>query len=361
MVAPVLVVAKSPHDFKSSVEMQARTNKNISLAPSSNSSYGFASLSEFDEDDEKGSEEEEEDFGDIVDIEGSDFDELELAESDNPDEDGDGVDDLLDDDQDTGEGDDGEVIGGAPKKKSSSVERYTGKFGFAHKYQISDRANYVTNFKASMDNQPGRSKQDKLNYAFSTGPEFKLGDTVKLKTAVSYIHLQQDNQKFLSTFVGSVGLGWDLSKRIGLGVNYNYQDKDVTERNSPDAIINTLTFSADWALTKNDILKLKYSPTVEDSSITTRNKDDSGFEITYSRKLPWNAVRGIGFKRDEVDYEKLPTPRSDRIDGYAVQLETEFTDNFSASLAYEERELDSNIDSKDGKNNSVLLGLQYKF
>jgi opacity protein-like surface antigen len=371
MIAPTLLFAKSPHAFKGELETQARSNSNISLAPSSSSGFDFASLKEFDQDEDAAGadDEEDEDFGDIPDIDGSDYDELELAESDNPDEDGDGIDDLIDDDQDTGDGSDDPgdedgvgIIGSkAAGRRSSSVERYTAKAGFAHKYQVSKTANYATSLKLALDKQPGRSDLDKLNFAFSTGPEFKLSDVLKLKTAVNYIRLQQDSEKFLSTWVGSVGLDWDVNKQVGLGFNYNYQNKDVTDPNAPDAIINTLTFNLDWALSKNDILKFKYSPTVEDSSITTRNKDNSGFEIAYSRKLPWNTVLGIGFKRDEVDYKKLATPRSDQINGFALQLETEFTDNLSGSLAFEERKLNSNINSKDGKNRSVVLGIGYKF
>ncbi len=377
LIAPALLFAKSPHAFKGEVETQARSNSNISLAPSSNSGFDFASLKDFDQDDEgvdaddSDDEDEDEEFGDIADIDGSDYDELELAESDNPDEDGDGVDDLIDDDQDTGDGDDdsddgddgdgGSAGAKAAGRRSSSVERYTGKVGFAHKYQISKTANYASSVKLSLDKQPDRSDLGKLNFAFSTGPEFKLSDVVKLKTAVNYVRLQQNSENFLSTWVGSVGLDWDVNKQFGLGFNYNYQNKDVTDPESPDAIINTLTFNLDWALSKNDILKFKYSPTVEDSSITTRNKDNSGFEVAYSRKLPWNTVLGIGYKRDNVDYKKLARPRSDQINGFALQLETEFTDNFSGSLAYEERKLNSNINSKDGKNRSVVFGIGYNF
>lgn len=382
-IAEAAKADKSPHSFRRNVEFQARSNTNISLAPSSNSSFDFASLNDFEkaaeaeedseEEEEEDEDEDDDDFGDIDDIEGSDYDELELAESDNPDEDGDGVDDLIDDDQDTGDGDDegdddddddddeGGSISKATRKKSSSIERYTGKFGVAHKYQVSKTTNYNTSLKVTLDRTPSRGQLDKVNLAFSTGPEFKLTDDVKLKTGVNYVRLQQDSNKFLSTFVGSVGLDWDVSKKFGLGFNYNYQDKDVTDPDSPDAIVNTLTFNADWTITKNDILKLKYSPTVEDSSITTRDKDNSGFEIAYSRKLPWDTVLGIGFKHDEVDYEKLPTPRSDEIDAFAVQLETEFSKKWSGSLAYENRKLDSNINSKDGKNRSVLFSVEYKF
>jgi opacity protein-like surface antigen len=372
--------AKSPHSFRTSAEVQARSNTNISLAPSSNSSFNFASLKDFDDSEEDGvegeSEEEDEEFEEIGDIEGSDYDELELAESDNPDEDGDGVDDLIDDDQDTGDGDDEEdddgdddgdggddgLAGKAIRaNRASSVERYTSKFGLAHKYEISKAASYATSAKFSLDRQPGRSDLNKLNAAFSTGPEFKLSKRVKLKTGLSFIRLQQDSDNFLSTWAGTLGMDFDASKNFTLGFDYNYQDKDVTDPDSPDAIINTLTFGADWKLSSNDILKFKYSPQVEDNSVVTRDKDVSGFEVAYSRKLPWDTVLGIGFKRDDVDYDKLPRPRSDEVNAVGVQLETEFSKQASASIAYETRRLDSNINSKDGKNRSVVLSFGYKF
>ena len=371
---PMTALAKSPHSFKGSVDAQARSNTNISLAPSSSSSFNFASLKDFDDSDEEGAdgseEEEDEDFEDIADIEGSDYDELELAESDNPDEDGDGVDDLIDDDQDTGDGDDEEDDedgeGGASSKaagggRSKSVERYNSKLGFAHKYEISKAASYATSVKFSVDRQPGQSQLNKLNTAFATGPEFKLSKQLKVKFSASYVRLQQNSDQFLSTWVGTVGADFDASKNFTLGFDYNYQDKDVTDPDSPDAIINTLTFGADWKLTSSDIIKFKYSPQVEDNSIVTRDKDVSGFEVAYSRKLPWSTVLGIGFKRDDIDYDKLPRPRSDKVNAVGVQLETEFTKQASGSIAYETRRLDSNINSKDGKNRSVVLGFGYKF
>ena len=362
------LAAKSPHSFRSSVELQARSNTNISLAPSSNSSFDFASLKDFDESDDDGvdgeeeeedeDEDEDDDFEDIADIEGSDYDDLELAESDNPDEDGDGVDDLIDDDQDTGDGDDDDNALG---NRSSSVERINSKLGFAHKFKISKAASYSTSVKFSLDRQPGRSDLNKLNTALATGPEFKLSKRVTLKTGLSYVRLQQASDKFLTTAVGTLGMDFDASKTFSLGFDYNYQDKDVTNPDSPDAIVNTLTFGADWKLSGNDIVKVKYSPQVEDNSVVTRDKDVSGFEVAYSRKLPRDTVLGIGFKRDDVEYKKLPTPRSDRINSAAVQLETEFTKRASASVAYETRQLNSNINSKDGKNRSFLLNFGYKF
>lgn len=373
---------KSPHAFKRSAEIVGRSNSNISLAPSSNSGFSFASPKDFDEDEEDGEEgEEDEDEGDDDDFDfdfddfGADYDDLELAESDNPDEDGDGVDDLIDDDQDTGDGDDegddgedGDDGDGASagskagaRKRSSSVERYTAKFGFGHKYTASKTVSLVTGLKTSFDQQPGRSDLNKLNAAFSFGPEFKVNKRFKIKTGLSYVYLQQDDNSFLDTWVGTLGFDFDVSKTVGLGASYNYQDKDVVDPTAPDAIVNTLTFGMDWKMTENDILALKYSPKVEDSSVVTRNKDVDGFEISYSRKLPWEMVLGLGYKRDNVDYDNLPRPRSDEIDTYAFQLEKDFNKLWSGKLAYETRRLDSNINSKDGKNRSVVLSFGVKF
>ena len=374
---------KSPHSFKRSIEIVGRSNTNISLAPSSNSSFSFASVKDFDEEKDEGEEgdeeeDEDEDEGDdfdFDDIESGDYDDLELAESDNPDEDGDGVDDLIDDDQDTGDGDDdaddgedgedgeGDSVGGkaGARKRSSSVERYTLKAGFGHKYTASKNVTLISALKTSFDQQPGRSDLNKLNAAFSFGPEFKVNKQFKVKTALSYVYLQQDDKSFLDTWVATLGFDFDVSKTVGLGAAYNYQDKDVVDPLAPDAIVNTLTFGMDWKMSANDILALKYSPKVEDSSAVTRNKDIDGFEISYSRKLPWETVLGIGFKRDNVDYDDLPRPRSDQIDGYALQLEKEFNKQLSGKLAYETRRLDSNINSKDGKNRSVVLSFAFKF
>lgn len=371
---------KSPHAFKRSVEVVGRSNSNISLAPSSNSGFSFASPKDFDEEDEgeegdEAEDEDEDEDGDDFDFDfddfGADYDDLELAESDNPDEDGDGVDDLIDDDQDSGDGDDGEDGEGdssgtagakaGARKRSSSVERYTTKFGFGHKYTASKTVSLMTGLKTSFDQQPGRSDLNKFNGAFSFGPEFKVNKQLKIKAGVSYVYLQQDSNSFLDTWVGTLGFDFDVSKTVGLGAAYNYQNKDVVDPAAPDAIVNTLTFGMDWKITGNDILALKYSPKVEDSSVVTRDKDVDGFEIAYSRKLPWDMVLGVGYKRDNVDYDNLPRPRSDEIDTYAFQLEKDFNKLWSGKLAYETRELDSNINSKDGKNRSVVLSFGVKF
>jgi hypothetical protein len=384
---------KSPHSFKGELGLDLSSNTNISLAPAAGPRFDFASVSDFDsKDEEEGDGEEDEDEDD--EDEGFDFDDLdggaeysedELEESDNPDEDGDGIDDLIDDDQDggdgedidDGDGDDGDGDGdddeggsdskGYPAKasKRSDENRYTAKFGFGHKYKF-DKHTWATGAKLSLDQQPDRDELDKLNVAFATGPQFKLSKRAGMKVQASYISLRQDDNKFLRTWVGTVGFDFQINKVFGVDVAYNYQDKDVTEPAAPDAIVNTLTFGAEWKVSDNDILRLKYSPKVEDASINSRNKDTRGFQIAYSRKIPkfgffGEGVLGIGYKTDTVEYENLPKFRKDETDGYGVQYETEFSKKVSASLAYDVRKRDSNINSKDGRNRSWVLSFGYKF
>ena len=119
---------KTGHKFKGSVEVQYRTNNNISVAPSSGERFDYAELSEFGIEDEEDlaaddAEEEDEDaadegddFADLIDVDPS---EDEIEEDDAFDEDGDGIDDLLDPDE-------GGVV--------DSESRYTTKLGLGHKY-----------------------------------------------------------------------------------------------------------------------------------------------------------------------------------------------------------------------------------
>lgn len=87
------------------------------------------------------------------------------------------------------------------------------------------------------------------------------------RPTLSYVVLdRKDAGKFSSTFVASMGYTWRASRRLRLGATYNYQDRDITRPEAPDARIDTLSFDADFAATKDDILRLEVSPKVEDST-----------------------------------------------------------------------------------------------
>lgn len=349
--------AKSPHKFKGNVELQFQTNDNIGLAASSSGGIGFASFADFAEaaeDDGEGEEgdedEDSDDFEDFdEDVEGSEFDEDELDEDDAAfDEDGDGIDDLLDGDADS-------VI--------DAENRITTKFGLGHKFSFAGSENsWGSSFKAVGDFHNDRDDLDKGNFTVGTGPEFVLKDQgLKIKPALSYVVLRQNGTEFLSTFVATLGLSYEATKDLELKFNYNYQDKDVTKPESPDAIINTLTIGAEYAATKKDIFKLEYSPKVEDSSITTKNKDVSGWEVSYSRKLPWDMIGGAGFKSDSVDFKNLTPNRKDDTTVFELLLEKKFSKTFNMSLGYENRERDSNIPGKDADNSAYSISAAWSF
>lgn len=344
--------AKSGHKFKGSIEGQYRTNTNINVAPSSGSGFDFADLSEFADDEEEALEtddEEEDDEGDgFEDVLDVDPDEDEIEEDDGVDEDGDGIDDLIDPNADVG---------------VDKEDRYTAKIGLNHKYQFEGGGmSWNNGIKLANDRHADRSELNKLNWAVTSGFEFApKGSKHSFKPSLSYVTLQKDSNKFVSTFVASLGYSYDVSKKLSLGATYNYQDKDVTNPDSPDARIDTLSLTAEYKATKEDILKFKYAPKVEDSSQPTRNTDASGYEITYTRKLPWDMTLGFGYKYDEVEYENLTPRRKDENRTYGMELAKEFSKSFTVGMGIESRDRDSNVPSKKAANESVYVEGTWKF
>ncbi len=340
---------KAGHKVKGSVELQYRSNTDIKVAPASGDDFDFAQLGDFgDQEDEEEMSEDEEDEDPFDDVEDAELDEDEIAEEGPIDEDGDGIDDLLDPDSE------GAV---------DSQDRITSKFGLGHKYQF---ANGVTSWnnglKLSSDKHPGKSSLNKINYAVTTGFDFApKGSKSSYKTSVSYVTLEKDSSKFVNTFVVSLGYEYEVSKRFGLSATYNYQDKDVTKIESPDARIDTFAIGANFKATPEDIFKFKYAPKVEDSTEVTRNTDASGWELTYTRKLLWDMTAGLGYKSDTIEHKNLSTRREDDNRAYALQLTKDFSKSFGMAIGYETRKRDSNINGKDAKNRSVYIEGTYKF
>ena len=83
--------------------------------------------------------------------------------------------------------------------------------------------------------------------------------------------------------------------------------------------------------------------------------------MSYSRKLPEDFILAFGVKRDSLEFKNLPVVREDDTLAYTVNLAKEWTKNFEMSLAWESRELDSNINSKDATNRSVVVSGTYTF
>lgn len=342
--------AKSPHKVKGTLEAQFRTNNNIGLAPSSSQGFDFADLSEFGEDEsDEGIDDEEEEgedaFDDIVD---AGLDEDEIEEDDAIDEDGDGIDDLIDPNADN---------------LVDSENRFTTKLGLKHKYAFENRDwSWNNGLKLADDRHNDREDLDKLNYAVTTGFEFApKGSKYKFTPSLSYVTLEKEAGKFVSTFVASLGYEYEVSKRLALSVDYNYQDKDISNPDSPDARIDTLALGADFKATEDDIFKLKFAPKVEDSTQVTRNTDAYGWELTYTRKLPWDMTAGIGYQFDSEDHKNLTPRREDDNTTWALQVTKDFGKRFATALGYETRDRRSNIPNKDAGNDSFFVEGTWKF
>lgn len=346
--------SKAGHQFKGTVEVQYRTSNNIGAAPSSGNRFDFASLSEFgsEEDDGEGDDDDDEDddfedaFDDLVDV---DPDEDEIEVDDAIDEDGDGIDDLLDPDADN-----------LVDKQS----RFTTKLAFNHKYTFKNESIAWTNaLRFASDTHNQRNDLDKFNYAVTTGLEFApKGSAHKFRPSVSWVSLEKDNRNFVSTFVVSLAYSYEVSKRLSLGATYNYQDKDLAKPTAPDATVDTVALTAAFKATDLDIIKLKFAPKVEDSSQVTRNTDASGFEIAYTRKLPWDMTAGLGYRFDTVKYKNLqPQTRTDDNRTWTLQATRDFGKKFSVEVGFESRERESNIPGKDAGNDSFFIGAIYKF
>ena len=167
--------------------------------------------------------------------------------------------------------------------------------------------------------------------------------------------------KFSSTAVVSMDYSYRASRRTSLSVTYNYQDKDITSPAAPDARIDTLSFSASFAASPNDIVKVEFSPKVEDSTQFTRNTDAWGWEIAYTRRLPWDMTAGVGYRFDSVDYKNLVPGRKDDHRVIGAQLARSFGRRFVAELGLESSERNSNLPGRDARNDSVYLGGTWKF
>ena len=381
---------KSAHKFKTDVGLIFRTNTNIKVAPSSSDSFNLADFSDFeeaeakldgdDEDDDDGDDFGDDDFDDVgiddADLDQEDFD---LAVDD---DDGDGGEDDPDDDGEDGDDGDGgsdakryyanddqldnlidSALEAKMAQKSNKLNRWSAKFGFGHKYTFDgDFVVWGSSFKGTGDFHNGKDNLDKSNYAFSTGPEFIWKDVgFKLKPVISYLSVYQDGDTVVGTFIGSLASSYDINKQFSIDAVYNYQDRDVQDPDSPDAIVNSFTVGGEWTASKVDIFKAKYSPKVEDSSKVTKNKDTTGWQLSYSRKLPEDFILAFGVKQDSVEFKNLPVVREDDTLAYTVNLAKEWSKNFEMSLAWESRELDSNIANKDATNRSIVLGATYKF
>jgi long-subunit fatty acid transport protein len=199
-----------------------------------------------------------------------------------------------------------------------------------HQFKGSVEVQYRSNENVSIASSSGqrfdfadyneRDDLDKFNWAVSTG--FGIapkGSRHSFRPTMSYVVLDQDDNEYSSTFVASLGYGYRVSKRLRASATCNYQDKDISSPSAPDARINTLAFGAEFAATQSDIFRFTVAPKVEDSTLSSRNSESSGWEAAYTRK------------------------------------------QFVVEFGYESSELESNLPSKDASNDTYYLGGTWNF
>lgn len=340
------------HRFIGSVEAQVRSNDNVAIARSSGERFDFVDRDEFgrEDDEEEGGDEadfeDDDGFDDLLDL---DFSEEDLAIDDALDADGDGIDDLLDPDA---------------VDRVDSESRFTAKLALGHRYTFGDgRTTWTNGLRLSADRHAQRDDLDKFNWAATTGLGFASNDgRHAFRPGLSYVVLDKRVAgKFSSTAVVSLDYSYRASRRTSLGVTYNYQDKDITSPAAPDARIDTLSFNASFAASRNDIIKIEFAPKVEDSTQVTRNTDAWGWELAYTRRLPWDMTAGVGVRFDSVDYKNLVPGRKDDHRVIGAQLARSFGRRFVAELGLESSERNSNLPGRDARNDSVYLGGTWKF
>lgn len=338
---------KSGHQFKGSVEVQYRSNENVSIASSSGQRFDFADSDEFGDDEEDGSDD---DFGvdifdDLLDVDPS---EDEIEADDAIDEDGDGIDDLVDPNVDN-------VV--------DEEDQFTARLALAHRYTFANGTTTWNNgLRFATDTYNERDDLDKFNWAVSTGLGFApKGSRHSFRPTLSYVVLDQDDNEYSSTFVASLGYGYRVSKRLRASATYNYQDKDISSPSAPDARINTLEFGAEFAATQGDIFRFTVAPKVEDSTLSSRNSESSGWEAAYTRKLPWNMTAGAGYRFSTIEYKNLTPLREDDYSVWGLQLAKSFGKQFVVEFGYESSELESNLPSKDASNDTYYLGGTWNF
>ncbi len=343
------VKPKPGHQFKGSVEAQYRSNENVSISSSADQRFDFASSREFgqdDEDEEEGEGEEDLDiFDDLLDIDPT---QDEIEADDAIDEDGDGLDDLLDPNADN-------VV--------DEASQVIARLALAHRYTFANGSTSWNNgLRFATDTYNERDDLDKFNWVVSTGLAFApRGSRHSFRPTLAYVVLDQDDSEFSSTWVASLAYGYRVSKRLRASATYNYQDKDISSPSAPDARINTLEFGAEFAATRNDIFRFEFSPKIEDSSLSSRNSESSGWQVAYSRRLPWDMTAGAGYRFSAIDYKNLTPTREDDFSVWGLQLAKSFGKQFVVELGYESSELESNIPSKDASNDTFYLGGTWNF
>ena len=279
-------------------------------------------------------------------LEEFDLDEEELLEFANDgDEDNDGTDDALD--------------SNLPGSRKDSAWRTVVSGDIKHAYAFSKSVVLKSAFKVAGTKNTNRDDLDKVNYAITTGPVFKLPHNLQLQPSITFMSVDKDAGRATDTWIGSLAGEWEASKQWSFGARYNYQDRDVVDLKGTDALVDTMKIEATYKPTKIDQIKVGFSPSFESASRTKKDKDKYGFDVSYQHSFAQDIKVGGGIKYGYDDNVNLD--RQDNNTVYDVGAQKDFDNGVfvGASLAYKAR--GSNIGIKSNHDKALILNTGWKF
>lgn len=328
------------HKFGGEIKLQSEHHSNVGAAPGS-SGVSFNDLDDSDDDDSFG-----DDMIDDV-LDDVDLDEDELAEANTDgDLDNDGLDDALD--------------ANLPVSRTDAAWRSTLSGQLKHAYEFSKDVTLKSAFKMAGSKVTDRDDLDKVNWAVSTGPVFKLIHNIELQPSVTFMSVDKDiTGRATDTWVGSLGAEWKASKQWAFGARYNYQDRDIVAENGTDANVDSLKFEAKYKPTKVDQFKVGFSPAIEDATRANKNKDKYSFSAGYQHDFANNIKLATGVKYSYTDNVNLTRQDNDTTYDVGVQKAFDSGVYVGTGLAYKAR--GSNVAVKSNHDAAWILNTGWKF
>ena len=370
--SPAFAAVKSPdgfHSFSGGVKASFVADGNVGSAPAKPA--GGADTGDDEDEDEDDFDLDEEMDDDALDdiLDDVDEDTEDLAEDDAGDADGDGQLDLADDSDDDGDGEDELEVGGARGKgRGDGDERVQTTFALKHDYSLGKALDvkdagikWKSGFTYGLNNQADRHDLDRRNFAINTGPEFEFKSIgLKVNPSVTYLDLNVNDNSQMHATILSLGTSWKATKSLALSARYNHEIRNNLKPNATDVDVDGLKLGAKYVWGKN-LFSAAISPKFESNDNTQKDKDKLGYELGYSRKLPWKIKADLGFKYGNSDFTDLTPGREDDDYQYSAKVTKNFTHGLYVDVGALHKSKDSNINSKDSNGQSFFVSTGWKF
>lgn len=351
--------ADGKHSFSGGVKVTYAADTNVGAAPSRTS--GGPDTGDDDDEDFNLDDEMDEDALDEI-LEDIDEDTEDLSEDDAGDSDGDGTLDIVDTGDDDGDGVDEISVGGARGKgKGDGDERLQSGLALKHAYSFDKAIKWKSGFTLGLNNQHDRHDLDRRNYAFNTGPEFTFKSIgVTVNPSITYLDLDVDNNSQMQGAIASLGGNWKVTKAWALSARYNHEFRNNQKPNATDLEVDALKFGTKYVWGKN-LFSAAWAPKFESNDNSQKDKEKHGFELGYSRKLPWKIKTDLGFKYGMSDFTELAPGRTDSDYQYTFKVTKNFDHGLYMDLGAIHKSKDSNINTKDSNGQSVFVSTGWKF